>query len=120
MDYCERYPLYTHLPKAAKPHTTNTSSKMDERLDPRIPARYFVPTQLRSGGGDIWLASCPIERGGILGIPYTWPRGSSWLFFLGAGMSQRLVQHCKLSRHFSSAGIASTAAEGASERLSVG
>jgi hypothetical protein len=50
----------------------------DGRLDPRIPARYMVPTQLRRGGGDIWLASCPIERGGILEIPYTWPREGSW------------------------------------------
>jgi hypothetical protein len=78
MDYCEKHALYTHLPTATKPHTTNTPSKMDERLDPRIPARYFVPTQLRSGGGGIWLASCPIERRGILEIPYTWPRRSSW------------------------------------------
>jgi hypothetical protein len=59
-------------------HLVEIDHGFDGRLDPRIPARYMVPTQLRRGGGDIWLVSCPIERGGILEIPYTWPREGSW------------------------------------------
>lgn len=67
-----------------------------------LPHGTLFRPQLRSDGGSggaVWLASCPIERGGILEIPCTLGlvEGSWWLaVFQGASkvsQSQKVVQH---------------------------